>query len=155
MMGPGICLWIEGDIEEAARFYTGLFPNSQIGTVQRPAPEAPAIFLHFTLNGRPFSLLANAQPGPRGMGMSIEMITEDQAETDHLWQAHLDAGGSPLACGWLTDRYGIAWQIIPQQVPGLLFGGSPEENARAFAAMEGMTKIDIAALERAKAGEQT
>ena len=153
MMGPGICLWIEGDIEEAARFYTGLVPNSEIGMVQRPAPGAPAIFLHFTLNGRQFSLLANARPGPRGMGMSIEVITEDQAETDHLWHAHLNAGGSPLACGWLTDRYGIAWQIIPKQLPGLLFGGTPDENARTFAAMERMTKIDIAALERAKTGE--
>ena len=85
--------------------------------------------------------------------MSIEMITGDQAETDQLWHAHLEAGGSPLACGWLTDRYGIAWQIIPKQMPGLLFGGTPDENARTFAAMERMTKIDIAALERAKTGE--
>ena len=153
MMGPGICLWIQGDIEEAARFYTGLVPNSEIGMVQRPAPGAPAIFLHFTLNRRQFSLLANARPGPPGMGMSIEVITEDQGETDHLWHAHLNPGGRPLACGWLTDRYGIAWQIIPKQMPGLLFGGTPDENARTFAAMEQMTKIDIAALERAKTGE--
>ena len=79
--------------------------------------------------------------------------TADQAGTDALWQAHLDAGSTPVACGWITDRFGVSWQVFPRTMGALLFAGTPKANARAFAAMQAQVKIDTAAIAAAARGE--
>lgn len=147
------CIWVTDGAEAAAQFYVALLPGSEITRRHRTSPDAPAILVEFTLAGRPFSTLQGMQGGVPGMAVSIVVETDDQTETDRLWTAHLKAGGSEVACGWLTDRYGVAWQIIPRGVDTLLFGGDAAANARVFAAMESMKKLDIAALRRARNGE--
>lgn len=147
------CLWFDGVAEEAARFYVDLVPGSEIGEVMRPTPDSPAVVVDFTLAGAPYQAL-NAGKGPRFTdAASIAVVTDDQAETDRLWDALTGEGGKPGRCGWLKDRYGLSWQIVPKALAELLRGADPAAAARVSQAMLGMGKIDVAALEAAHRGE--
>jgi predicted 3-demethylubiquinone-9 3-methyltransferase (glyoxalase superfamily) len=141
------CLWFERGGLAAARFYTGLIPDSALET---HAPEGlNPIIVAFTLGGVPYQILNGGPHHRLTPAASIVVTTRDQPETDHVWEALTANGGSPGRCGWLTDRWGVSWQIVPEALPNLL--GAPDRDAagRVHAAMQQMSKIDIAALEAA------
>jgi predicted 3-demethylubiquinone-9 3-methyltransferase (glyoxalase superfamily) len=138
------CLWFEKDGLAAARFYTGLVPGSALET---DAPEgSDPIVVAFSLGGVPYQILNGGPHHRLTAAASIVVTTRDQPETDRMWDALTADGGAPGRCGWLTDRWGVSWQIVPEALPRLL--GAPERAAagRAQAAMMEMNKIDIAAL---------
>jgi predicted 3-demethylubiquinone-9 3-methyltransferase (glyoxalase superfamily) len=148
------CLWFNGEAEAAANFYVSLLPNSRIDTVVRspldyPGGSAGAVLtVEFTLNGNPY-LALNGGPGVEySDAISLQIHTRDQAETDRIWQAFLANGGTEIQCGWLKDRWGLAWQIIPERLMQLLKDRDPARARRAMEAMHNMVKIDIAALEQ-------
>ena len=153
------CLWHDGTAEEAARFYFDTFPNSAITAINRAPGDYPAgkqgdvLTVEMTLCGMPVLLLnAGANPDAKfNMAISLQVATEDQAETDRLWDAITRNGGQAIQCGWCNDRYGMSWQVIPKRLTEMLTQGG-ETASRAFTAMMEMVKIDIAALERAVAG---
>ncbi len=149
-------LWFDHQAEEAAQFYTSLFPDSGILEVQRygdggPGPKGQAMIVKFQLAGQEF-LALNGGPRVRFTeAISLLVSCRDQQEVDALWEK-LTAGGAPSQCGWLKDRYGLSWQIIPAALPALLGDADPARAQRAMQAMLGMQKIDIARLEQAAAG---
>ncbi|MCP5366797.1 MAG: VOC family protein [Hyphomicrobiales bacterium] len=146
------CLFLAGAAEEAARFYVSLLPDSGIDAVVRPDPAGPPLVVEFTLAGTPcMTMNGNPDPVPSHLA-SISVLTEDQAETDRLWRALLDGGGVEGVCGWLRDRFGVHWQIVPKAVPRLMHGGDPAAAGRVSAALRAMKKIDIAGLEAAARG---
>jgi predicted 3-demethylubiquinone-9 3-methyltransferase (glyoxalase superfamily) len=153
---PYPCIWIERDAEEAARFYTGLLPDSRIDQVWHSPAETPSgpkgmvLAVDFTLGGQHFQLLAGG-PAEWKHNESISFVieTEDQAETDRLWDTLIADGGEPSVCGWLKDRYGVSWQIVPKRLVELTSDPDPERARRAMEAMLEMGKIEIAELERA------
>ncbi|QFT68857.1 3-demethylubiquinone-9 3-methyltransferase [Labrenzia sp. THAF35] len=143
------CLFFSEKGEEAAKYYTSLLPDSVMGSVFRPDPNGPVLVAEFTLAGSPFMIL-NGNPDMQPSYLtSISILTEDQAETDRLWQALLADGGEEGQCGWLKDRYGVHWQIVPKALPRLMHAGNPERAGRVSAALMKMRKIDIAGLEAA------
>ena len=145
------CLWFQAQAEEAANFYVSLFPQSRIGSVMRGAPGAPAIAVDFALNGRPFLALNGRQEQGFTDANSYVVTCENQAEIDRYWAA-LTEGGAEGQCGWCTDRFGVSWQVVPRAMGALLGGPDPAAAGRAMQAMLGMRKLDIAALEQARAG---
>jgi predicted 3-demethylubiquinone-9 3-methyltransferase (glyoxalase superfamily) len=152
-----ICLWYDRDAEAAARFYAATFPDSAVHGVFRAPGDYPAgkagdvLTVDFTvagvrcigLNGGPYQRQSEA--------FSFQIATEDQAETDRYWNAIIDNGGQPSACGWCKDRWGLSWQITPRTLSEALMSGG-DEARRAFAAMMEMTKIDVAAIDAARRG---
>jgi predicted 3-demethylubiquinone-9 3-methyltransferase (glyoxalase superfamily) len=140
-----VCLWYDGNAEEAARLYTSLIPNSKITSVS-------PVMVTFTLDGVPFQALNGGPQFKPTEAASIVVTTKDQEETDFLWGALTADGGEEGQCAWLKDRFGVSWQIVPHILPKLL--GSPDRQAaeRAMQAMLQMKKIDIAALESAFKG---
>lgn len=157
---PGVTpfLWYDGAAEEAARFYVSLLPDSRIDSVARPPADPasdvePAAFLvEFTLAGRPFIALNGGPQFRFTEAVSFQISTADQAETDRLWEALIAEGGQESMCGWLKDRWGLSWQVVPSRLPALLGDPDPGRAGRARDAMLKMRKIDIAALERAADG---
>jgi predicted 3-demethylubiquinone-9 3-methyltransferase (glyoxalase superfamily) len=149
------CVWFDADAEEAVRLWTALVPDSRVTSVSRRpgADDGPPLFIEFTLMGRPFAAL-NGGPGhPLGQAVSLMVPCQTQAEIDRLWDGLLEGGGQEQACGWLKDRFGQSWQIVPTRMMDILRDGEPEGRARAFEAMLAMVKYDLAAIERAYAGE--
>ena len=152
------CLWFDGNAEEAANFYVSLLPGSHIETVMRsPAdnPSTPAgavLVVDFTLAGQRFTALNGGPDFAFTEAVSFVIDCEDQAEVDRLWDALIAGGGSPSQCGWLKDRYGLSWQVIPRQLGEILGSPDAEGSRRAMEAMLKMTKIDVAELRRAFAG---
>ena len=152
------CLWFGKDAEEAVRFYVSLLPGSGIGQVLRspgpwPGGEAGEVILvAFSLNGQSYQALNGGTPAEYGTAASISVECADQAEVDRLWAALTADGGAGIACGWLRDRWGVPWQIVPEVLPRLLADPDPAVAGRVFLAMQGMVKLDVAALERAAAG---
>jgi predicted 3-demethylubiquinone-9 3-methyltransferase (glyoxalase superfamily) len=150
-------LWFDTEAEEAAEFYTSVFPDSRITDVSRygeagPRPEGMVMTVGFELFGREFYALnggSNARID-EGPGISFMVECDSQEEIDRYWDK-LAAGGREVACGWVTDRYGVSWQIIPKRLRELLADPDREKAQRATAAMLGMTKIEIAGLEQAAA----
>ena len=149
------CLWFDGAAEEAASFYVSLLPDSQIDKVVRsPAdtpggPEGSVLVVEFTLAGQRFIALNG---GPRfrfNEAISFTIDCSDQAEVDRLWAA-LSAEAAAEQCGWLKDRFGVSWQIVPSALPELLGDPDPDKARRVMEAMLQMKKIEIAALERAR-----
>jgi predicted 3-demethylubiquinone-9 3-methyltransferase (glyoxalase superfamily) len=141
------CLWFEKDGLEAARFYTDLIANSVLET---NAPEdSNPIMVAFCLGGVPYQILNGGPQYKLTPAVSIVVTTSDQAETDRLWDALTANGGDPGRCGWLTDRWGVSWQIVPEALPRLLGASDRAAAGRAQAAMMTMNKINIAALEAA------
>jgi len=137
-----VCLWYDGDAAEAARLYTSLIPNSEV-------TSASPYMVTFTLDGVPFQALNGGPHLKPTAAASIVVSTSNQEETDRLWRGLTADGGTEGRCAWLTDRFGVSWQIVPKVLPQLL--GAPDRQAaeRARQAMLTMSKIDIAALEAA------
>jgi predicted 3-demethylubiquinone-9 3-methyltransferase (glyoxalase superfamily) len=149
------CLWYDGAAEEAATFYTSLLPDSRIDHVMRaPAAnpstaEGQVLLVEFTLAGVKFTGLNGGPQFPFTEAVSFQIYTEDQAETDRLWDALIADGGAESECGWLKDRWGLSWQIVPKPAMALLSSADPEVARPAFEAMMTMRKIDIAAMQAA------
>ena len=152
------CLWFARDAEAAVRFYVSLVPDSKITHIQRsPAPwpggqEGDVILIAFMLGGQSFQALNGGSRVDYGTAASLSVNCADQAEVDRLWTALTGDGGSEIMCGWLRDRWGVPWQIVPEILPRLLADPNPKVAARAFDAMTKMIKLDVAELERAAAG---
>ena len=153
-----ICLWYDGTALEAATFYARTFPESAVGTVHRSPGDYPAgkqgdeLMVEFTVMGIP-CLGLNGGPGvTHNEAFSFQVTTEDQAETDRLWDAIIGNGGQASACGWCKDKWGISWQISPRALLEAVTGSDRAAAKRAFEAMMDMTKIDIAKIEAARRG---
>ena len=152
------CLWFDGEAEEAANFYVSLLPDSRIETVQRNTVDSPGgkagtvLVVEFTLAGQRFMALNGGTRFEYTHAISFKIDCADQAEVDRLWDGLLSGGGQAERCGWLKDRYGLYWQIVPTALPKYLGGQDREGAGRAMQAMLGMTKLDIAVLKRAYEG---
>jgi len=153
------CLWFDGaKAEEAAQFYTSLFPNSRIDRINRsPAqtpsgPEGSVLTVDFTLGGRAFIALNGGPDFQFTEAISMSIDCEDQAEVDRYWEALTSNGGAESVCGWLKDRYGLSWQVVPRQMTKMF--ASPDRDAarRAMDAMLKMVKLDVEELRRAFEG---
>lgn len=149
----GTCLWFDGQGEEAANFYVSLIPNSHVESVFHPDPSGPALLVLFTLGGTPFQALNGGPQFQHSEAASISVSTRDQEETDRLWNTLTANGGSESQCGWLKDRFGISWQIVPEALPRLLTSADRAAADRAMQAMLQMRKIDIATIEAAYNGQ--
>ena len=153
------CLWFDGRAEEAAAFYVSLLPDSRIDRVVRsPAdnPGTPAgavLVVDFTVAGQRFVGLNGGAQFPFTEAVSFVINCEDQAEVDRLWDTLVADGGSPVQCGWLKDRFGLSWQIVPKALPDLLSSADRERAGRAMQAMLQMKKIDIGRLYKAFEGD--
>jgi predicted 3-demethylubiquinone-9 3-methyltransferase (glyoxalase superfamily) len=153
------CLWFNGEAEEAARFYTSLFPNSRITSVDRSPAETPSgpadmvLTVSFTIDGRSFIALNGGPEFKFNEAISLSIECDDQAEVDRYWAALTADGGEESVCGWLKDRYGVSWQVIPRRMTEIINGPDREAGARAMEAMLKMVKIDLAEIERAARGE--
>lgn len=147
------CLWFDGQAEEAAALYTSVVRNSRIVSLSRAGqePDAPALTVSFELDGQPFVALNGGPLYTFTEAVSFQIACADQSEVDHYWTA-LTAGGEESRCGWLKDRFGLSWQVVPTVLPSLIGGDDAEGAQRAMAAMLGMGKLDIAALEAAYLG---
>ncbi len=146
------CLWFDGDAEEAVEFYLGIFPDSGIAQVTR-YPEGgerggTALTVSFKLRGMDYVALNGGPAYSFNEAVSLMVLCDTQEEIDHYW-SKLGDGGSEMACGWLKDRYGLAWQIVPAEFFGMIDAGDPARAARALAAMNTMVKFDLAALRTA------
>ena len=146
------CLFLADQVEEAARFYVELLPDSRIDGVFRPMPDTPVLAVEFVLGGQPMLGLNGNPQADSATRLSLSVMTADQAQTDALWHQLCANGGSELPCGWLKDRFGIHWQIVPEALPQLMASGDPAAIQRVSAALMGMTRIDIAALRAAHEG---
>ena len=146
-----VCLTFQHGAEEAAHFYTGLFPGSQMGSIQYAPSDYPGgkqgdvLVVHFTVAGVACMAL-NGGDFPPSMAFSFQIATDTQEETDRYWQALIDNGGKANACGWCQDKWGVHWQITPRVLTEALAAGG-EVAQRAFTAMQTMVKIDVAANE--------
>lgn len=153
-----ICLWFDGAALEAARFYAATFPDSTVDAVHTAPGDYPAgkqgdvLTVEFTVMGIP-CLGLNGGPGTQhNQAFSFQVATDDQAETDRLWQAIVGNGGEEVACGWCRDKWGLSWQITPRVLTAAIIHPDPAAAKRAFNAMMGMVKIDIAGIEAALKG---
>jgi predicted 3-demethylubiquinone-9 3-methyltransferase (glyoxalase superfamily) len=150
------CLWFDTQAEEAAIFYTGIFAGSKLGDIHRhseagPGPAGSVLLVEFELNGQKFSALNGGPHFTFNEAVSIVVPCADQAEVDYFW-SHLSEGGQTNVCGWLKDKYGLSWQIVPARFFEMIADPDTGKAARVTQAMLGMTKFDIAALEQAYAG---
>ncbi|MBX3728494.1 MAG: VOC family protein [Candidatus Sumerlaeia bacterium] len=153
-----VCLWYDGDAEEAARFYARTFPDSSVESVGR-APgdytsgkEGDVLIVNFTVMGIPCLGLNGGPQFKHNEAFSFQVATVDQAETDRYWNAIIESGGQESECGWCKDKWGISWQITPIVLMQAVFGPDPAAAKRAFAALSPMKKIDIATIEAAIRG---
>ena len=151
------CLWFDGQAEEAAHYYTSIFESSKLGRVGRytdagPGPAGTVLAVEFELNGQKFVALNGGPEFTFNEAISFQIHCDDQDEIDYYW-TKLSKGGQEVACGWLKDRYGVSWQVIPTVLVDMIGDPDPEKATRASEAMLSMTKFDIAALEKAYAGE--
>jgi len=147
-------LWFDNQAEEAASFYCSIFPNSKVGKVTRysegaPAPAGAVMTVEFSLDGQDFIGLNGGPHFQFTEAVSFTIATKDQAETDRYWDALLAGGGQPSQCGWLKDRFGLSWQVTPEELIKLTTDPDPGRAQRATQAMLQMVKIDIAQLRQA------
>lgn len=150
MSGIKSCLWFHADAEEAANFYVSLFPNSKVVDVMRVGGAVIAV--DFLLDGSPFTALNGRRESGFTDAVSFVVPCASQADVDRYWDA-LGRGGEEAQCGWLKDRFGVSWQVVPNELGALLGDPDPAKAGRAMQAMLGMKKLDIAALRRARDGE--
>jgi len=154
---PGItpCLWFDGRAQEAAEFYTGIFPNSRIDRIDRSAADNPSVkegevlTVSFTLDGSRFIGLNGGPDFQFSEAISFEIECADQAEVDRYWELLAAGGGAPGPCGWLKDRFGLSWQVVPKQLNELLNSPDRDGARRAMDAMLQMGKIDVEQLRAA------
>ena len=147
------CLWFDGQAEEAAAHYTSIFPNSSIGDVTRygpnmPMPEGTVLTVSFTLDGQEYVGLNGGPQFPFSEAISFQIMCKDQEEADHYW-TRLTEGGEESQCGWLKDKFGVSWQVVPSELMVLLQDPDPGRAQRATQAMLGMRRIDVAEIRRA------
>ena len=150
------CLWFDSQGEQAAQFYTSIFPNSSIGAITRYGPDAhgpegSVMTVAFVLDGQPYIALNGGPLFTFSEAISFEVGCESQEEVDHYWD-RLSDGGQQGPCGWLKDRYGFSWQVCPTVLEDLVTDADEGRRNRAMTAMLGMSKLDIAALEAAADG---
>lgn len=150
-------LWFDNNAEEAANFYVSIFPNSRILSANRygaagPGPEGSVMTISFELQGQHFTALNGGPVFKLNEAFSLFVNCETQQEVDELWQK-LSAGGGPGQCGWLKDKFGLSWQIIPSALPRMLGDKDPAKSQRVMQAMLKMKKIDVEALQRAYDGK--
>lgn len=152
------CLWFDGQAEEAAQYYTSVFKNSRLGRVTRyteagPGPVGTVVTVEFEINGQRFIGLNGGPEFKFNEAVSFQIDCEDQDEVDHYWERLTEDGGHGVACGWLRDRFGVAWQVVPTELTEMVTDHDSEKARRATEAMLSMTKLDIAALRKAYEGE--
>lgn len=152
------CLWFDGNGLEAVRFYTSLVPGSSIDDVHHARSDTPGnkegdvLLITFTLAGQSYLGLNSGRRDGFNDAVSLSLDCEDQAEVDRYWDALIANGGRPVACGWLKDKYGLSWQIVPRRLPELLCDPDKAKGKRVMLAMMEMIKLDVAQLEAAAAG---
>lgn len=151
------CLWFDDNGEEAAEFYVSLFPNSRIVSVSRYGEggmmrKGLAMLTRFELDGAPFAALNGGPIFPQSEAASIVAACETQQEIDRLWAALTANGGKPSQCGWLKDRFGVSWQVIPAMLAPVMEAGDEVVLARVMGVIMPMTKIDVASVEAAMKG---
>ena len=152
------CLWFDGNAEEAAKLYTSLFPDSRIDKVNKSpgdtpsGPEGSVLTVDFTLAGQKFVGLNGGPDFKFNEAVSFSIDCEDQAEVDRYWDVLIAGGGEPSQCGWLKDRFGLSWQVVPKQLSEYLEGSDPDGARRAMEAMLEMTKLEIEPLREAYEG---
>lgn len=152
------CLWFDGQALEAAEFYTSIFPGSEINQVQRARLEYPGgalgsvLLVEFTLAGQRYQALNGGAHDTFNDAVSFSVRCDDQEEVDRLWLTLTADGGRPVQCGWLKDKYGLSWQIVPKRLLELMSTPDEAQGRRVMAAMMEMVKIDIAAIEAAAKG---
>ena len=150
------CLWFDGKAEEAVGYYVSVFDNSRVVHVDRfsdvgPDPAAPVVFVEFEINGQPFQAINGGPEFSFSEAVSFAIECADQAEVDRYWDALTD-GGEPSQCGWLKDRYGVSWQIVPRALNELLRDADREKAGRVMRRMLQMTKLNVAELQAAYDG---
>lgn len=152
------CLWFDGRAREAANYYVETFPDSKlkdnwITPVETPgnAPETE-VTVEFQMFGQKFIALNGGPQFPHSEAVSFIIPCEDQSEVDHYWDKLINDGGSPSQCGWLKDKFGVSWQVVPNEMGKYLGGSDPEGSMRAVQAMLGMTKLVVAELKAAYEG---
>jgi predicted 3-demethylubiquinone-9 3-methyltransferase (glyoxalase superfamily) len=150
------CLWFDTQGEEAANFYTSIFPNSKISRIARyteagPGPAGSVMAVNFELNGQKFFALNGGTQYTFTPAISFQIFCADQNEVDYYW-GRLSEGGQEVACGWVTDKFGLSWQVIPSALMDMISDPDPEKAGRVTAAMMKMVRLDIAALKEAYAG---
>ena len=150
------CLWFDDQGEAAADFYTSVFPNSKLGHVARyteagPAPAGAVMTVEFELNGQKFLALNGGPQYTFTPAISFQIMCKNQDEVDYYW-SRLSDGGQGIACGWVTDKFGLSWQVVPTVLVEMLSDPDPQKAARVSTAMFKMVKLDIAALQQAYAG---
>jgi predicted 3-demethylubiquinone-9 3-methyltransferase (glyoxalase superfamily) len=153
-----ICLWYDGTAQEAAQFYADTFPDSAVNAIHHAPGDYPAgqegdvLTVDFTVIGIPCIGLNGGAMFKPNESFSFQVATDDQAETDRLWNAIIDNGGQASACGWCKDKWGVSWQISPRVLIEAVTSSDKAAARRAFEAMMNMTRIDIAAIEAAVRG---
>ncbi len=152
------CLWFNGQAEEAAKLYTSLFPDSRIDKVTKSAADNPStpkgavLTVDFTIAGQKFIGLNGGPDFHFTEAVSFTIDCADQGEVDKYWDALIQGGGEPSMCGWLKDRFGLSWQVVPKQLNEMLQSSDRDAAERAMEAMLKMTKLDVAKLREAYEG---
>lgn len=157
-MNIALCLWFDGTAEEAATFYVGLFPGGAITKVSRygqgaPFPAGTALMVEFSLLGQRYQALNGGPHYSFTPAISLSVACPDQGEVDRLWTALTADGGKESRCGWLVDRFGVSWQIVPDGLAAAIGDPDPARARRAMQAMMGMRKLDLPALLAAANGD--
>lgn len=157
-VGFTTCLWFDGQAEEAADHYVSIFKNSELGRISRytdagPGPAGTVVTVEFVANGQKFIALNGGPQFTFNEAISFQIDCADQDEVDFYWNKLTEGGGEGGPCGWLKDKYGVSWQVVPVRLIEMVVDPDPQKAARATAAMLKMGKLDIAALEKAYAGE--
>ncbi len=155
------CLWFDTEAEDAAKLYCAVFPNSKITAISRfpdvgqeihGKPAGSVMTVTFTLNGQPFTALNGGPVFKLNEAVSFQISCDSQDEVDYYWNALTKDGGQESQCGWLKDKFGLSWQVVPSALPRLMTAADPAASARVMNAFMKMKKFDIATLERAAAG---
>jgi predicted 3-demethylubiquinone-9 3-methyltransferase (glyoxalase superfamily) len=153
------CLWFNGDAEEAAKFYVSLMPDSRILKIQRSPADNPSgkegsvLVVEFTLGGQRLVALNGGMTVEYTHALSLQIDCEDQAQVDHIWNAFLSHGGKEVQCGWIRDRWGLSWQVVPKAMFQFLSSSDTAAAKRAMQAMMKMVKLDVETLRRAFEGK--
>jgi predicted 3-demethylubiquinone-9 3-methyltransferase (glyoxalase superfamily) len=145
-------LWYSKEAEEAAAFYADIFPDSRVIRVTAVPSAGSTKIVEFVLFGQPFIAMSSGRPDPFNHSVSFMVNCDDQEELDRYWNALLEGGGSPEACGWLKDSFGVSWQIVPTDLVGMMADPDQAKAKRVADAMLNMVKFDIAALKAAYSG---